>query len=116
MTEVRSFVGCEADTALCCLRCVALNSYDDAPDLTATVDEYEMPTSAIGEPRPDRETVPAFRRYCNKHDVFLVASYSDLADEQAWKGEEWIAAPLHTDTDQPIAVPIRLNEMLGGSR
>ncbi|EMA56278.1 hypothetical protein C451_03169 [Halococcus thailandensis JCM 13552] len=77
MTEVRASVDSEADDALCCPRCIALGGYDDAPDLTATVDEYEIPTSAVGEPHHERETVPALGRYCDEHDVFLVASYSE---------------------------------------
>ncbi|GAA0462881.1 hypothetical protein MUK72_18725 (plasmid) [Halococcus dombrowskii] len=115
MTDVRVPVGREADSALCCPRCVALDGYDEAPDLTASVDEYEIPTAAVGEPRPERETVLALGRYCDEHDVFLVASYGDLADEWTQKSGKWIAVPLHTATDQPIAVPIRLDEMLGGS-
>ena len=116
MTDVRVPVGREADGALCCPRCVAIDGYEEAPDLTGSLGEYEIPTAAIGEPRPDRETVPALGRYCDEHDVFLATTYSDLADEQMEEDGSWISVPLHTATDQPIAVPIRLDEMLGGSQ
>jgi hypothetical protein len=115
MTDVRIPVEREADGALCCPRCVAIDGYDVAPDFPASVDEHEIPTAAVGEPRPDRERVPALGRYCDKHDVFLVASYGDLADERTQRNGKWIAVSLHTATDQPIAVPIRPDEMLGGS-
>ena len=116
MTDVRVPVEREADGALCCPRCVAIDGYDEAPDLTASVGEHEIPTAAVGEPHPERGTVPALGRYCDKHDIFLVASFGDLADERTQKSGKWIAVPLHTATDQPLAIPIRLDEMLGGSR
>ena len=116
MSEVRRPVERDADDALCCPRCVALDGYEDAPDLAATLDEYELPTAVLGEPRPARETVPALGWYCDEHDVFLTATYTELAASGELRDDEdWIAVPLHTGTDQPIAVPVRLGEMLGES-
>ena len=116
MTDVRVPVEREADGPLCCPRCVAIDGYDEAPDHTGSLGEHKVPTAAVGEPRPDRETVLAFGRSCDGHDVFLATTYSDLADEQMEEDGGWISVPLHTATDQPIAIPIRLDEMLGGSR
>ena len=116
MTEVRVAVEREADTAICCPRCVALNRYDDAPNLAATVGEHALPTTAIREPRPAAETVRALGRYCDDHDVFLPIPYSTATDcDDLFDEENWIAVPIHTKTGRPLAVPVRLAEMLGES-
>ena len=116
MTEVRVAVERETDTAICCPRCVALNGYDDAPNLTATVGEHVLPTTVIREPHPAAESVRALGRYCDDHDVFLPIPYSTATDCDDLPNEgNWIAVPIHTETAQLLAVPVRLAEMVGES-
>ena len=112
MSEVRVPVKRDTDGALCCPRCVAFDSYDDAPDLVATLGEHDLPTTSLGEPRPAQETVPALGWYCERHDVVMLVPYSDVSEFEEFQEGNWIAVPLHTETDQPLAVPVRLAEMV----
>lgn len=115
MTELRVGVEREYDGALCCPRCVAIEGFDDAPDLTdGEQTEHEVPASAIQPPRPDRETVRTIGCYCPDHEVLLPTPYQDASDYGLLdKNGNWIAAPVRTLTDYPIAVPVRLSEMVG---
>lgn len=117
MTELRVGVERERDDALCCPRCVAIEGLDDAPDLTDVEQtEYEVPVSVIQPPRPDRETVRTIGCYCSDHEVLLPTSYQDASDCGLLDmNSDWIAAPIHTLTEHPIAVPVRLAEMVGDS-
>lgn len=115
MIELRVGVDRERDSALCCPRCVAIEGFDDAPDLTDVEQtEHEVPVSAIQPPRPDRETVRTIGRYCPDHEVLLPTSYQDASDYGLLdRNGDWIAAPVHTLTDYPIVIPVRLAEMVG---
>lgn len=116
MTEVRVAVERENDAALYCPRCVALDGLDDAPDLASTVGEHELPTDVIRKPRPAADTVRTLGCYCEKHDVLLPTTYGDATDrDDLLDREEWIAAPIQTEVDQPLAVPVPLTEMVGKS-
>ncbi|WP_049998722.1 hypothetical protein [Halococcus sediminicola] len=113
MSEIRVLVKRDTDDALCCPRCVALDGYDDAPDLAATFSEHDLPTAALGEPRPARETVPALGWYCERHNVVMLVPYSDVSEFGKFREGNWIAVPLHTETGQPLAAPVCLAAMLG---
>ena len=117
MTEVRVAVKRESDGAICCPRCVALDSYDDAADLRSTVGEHDLSTEVVEEPRPERETVCTLGCYCEAHDVLLPAPYHAVANCEGLCDDfdKWIATPIHALAGNPLAVPVRLADMVDGS-
>ena len=116
MTEVRVAVERESDGAICCPHCVALDGYDDAADLRPTAGEHDLPTEVVEEPRPERETVRTLGCYCEAHDVLLPAPYHAVVDCDGLRNlDNWIATPIHTLAGNPLAVPVRLVDMVDGS-
>ena len=117
MSEVRAPVEREADDALCCPRCVALDGFDEASDLRPTAGEYDLPTEVIAEPRPQRETVRTLGCYCESHDVLLPIPYSAVGDYDGLDDDltEWLAAPIYTVAENPLVVPVRRTDMVGES-
>ena len=117
MTEVRVAVKRESDGAICCPHCVALDGYDDAADLRPTVGEHDLPTKAMAEPQPGPEAVRTLGCYCEAHEVLLPAPYNAAADCDGLRDDldEWIATPIRTLAGNPLAVPVRLADMVDGS-
>lgn len=117
MSEVRAPVDREADDALCCPRCVALDGLDGASDLRLTAGEYDLPAEVIAEPRPQRETVRTLGCYCEAHDVLLPVPYNAVGDCDELDDDltEWLAAPIHTLAGNSLAVPVRRADMVNES-